>query len=515
MHAGMVLGGQRGAGGAGGHADISVTMTCKEGSGAGQPKNLGERLLTTNGFSSCVCATSHHHHYHHHHACVVLVHEYSVMGKVVQSDRMPRSATDRGWPSGVNASTAHLPPTTHISSSSACQGRGPSAMIQHASQTHRCPSISLCPCHLSLLNHRAPTTTSPPTATPGCPLTLPHTHTTSQKSHPARDSPDQGAATAAAAHLLFTSLSACACVEGRTMLCVLNTRRMWASVMASGSSLDAPALGLTAPERTASASGGVCARHCSTLFMKQVFPRFCSPAPCGGGWRGGPSRGRDMLARREGTADPHRPSAQQLPPPTARVGWLHRSCTASSRNSCSRRESRSPAAAVGRAPPPPPRPADAGDFSCCCCWWCCPTASARAGMWRWWLLQALLSAGVACGRERGVWGWARLRGVRARKRSAHAPAGARASAQARHARCGIRHAGTRWGLGRHACACVRACARACMPRCAAQHHREPALPHLAGRVQVEVERAVQLLSRLLRAVALRGNKGDGPEGCLG
>ena len=32
--------------------------------------------------------------------------------------------------------------------------------------------------------------------------------------------------------------------------------------------------------RRTSASGGVCVRHCSTLFMKQVLPRFWSPAPC-------------------------------------------------------------------------------------------------------------------------------------------------------------------------------------------------------------------------------------------
>ena len=32
-----------------------------------------------------------------------------------------------------------------------------------------------------------------------------------------------------------------------------------------------------------SANGGVCVRHCSTLFMKQVLPRFCSPAPCAAG----------------------------------------------------------------------------------------------------------------------------------------------------------------------------------------------------------------------------------------
>ena len=29
-----------------------------------------------------------------------------------------------------------------------------------------------------------------------------------------------------------------------------------------------------------SASGGVCVRHCSTLFRKHVLPRFCRPAPC-------------------------------------------------------------------------------------------------------------------------------------------------------------------------------------------------------------------------------------------
>ena len=33
-------------------------------------------------------------------------------------------------------------------------------------------------------------------------------------------------------------------------------------------------------ESRACASGGVCVRHCSTAFMKQVLPRFWRPAPC-------------------------------------------------------------------------------------------------------------------------------------------------------------------------------------------------------------------------------------------
>jgi hypothetical protein len=81
-------------------------------------------------------------------------------------------------------------------------------------------------------------------------------------------------------HRLFTIRSTLAWPLGRTMPCELNTLWMCDRVMASGSSLLLEGGHCARPLSTASASGGVCVRHCSTLFMKQVLPRFCRPAPC-------------------------------------------------------------------------------------------------------------------------------------------------------------------------------------------------------------------------------------------
>lgn len=80
-------------------------------------------------------------------------------------------------------------------------------------------------------------------------------------------------------HLLQTLRRPLACSIGAmTGLRCCSALTTCCCVMRSGSkSLPVPSC--RAASRT-SASGGVCVRHCSTLFMKQVLPRFCSPAPC-------------------------------------------------------------------------------------------------------------------------------------------------------------------------------------------------------------------------------------------
>jgi hypothetical protein len=62
----------------------------------------------------------------------------------------------------------------------------------------------------------------------------------------------------------------------------------WFLVAAMGSKeLRAPGWGSSLSDRHSSASGGVCVRHCSTLFMKQVLPRLTRPHPCDAGCGGG------------------------------------------------------------------------------------------------------------------------------------------------------------------------------------------------------------------------------------
>ena len=77
-------------------------------------------------------------------------------------------------------------------------------------------------------------------------------------------------------HLLLISLRDSAWLLGRRLL-LLNALRMCCWVVVTGSRGLRPYSFLL---RKSSARGGVCVRHCSTEFMKQVFPRLCSPQPC-------------------------------------------------------------------------------------------------------------------------------------------------------------------------------------------------------------------------------------------